>query len=166
MTHTFDEVWSDVKAELSEAKGIAFDGCHKIYILMDNAQVHEMAGYGYGFDEGSFLFTKASLTSAEMLALIKKWYVDSCGLKFVQSVATVEGDPNKGFDSLIPQGYQDEFCQLCGEIGAEYDGTCDDCREDEQDECERCGTLVESGALNSSFYCEDCEEDEDKDEDK
>ena len=164
MTHTFDEVWSDVKAELSEAKGIAFDGCHKIYILMDNAQVHEMAKYGYGFDEGSFLFTTTSLNPEEMLTTIKKWYEGSCGLKFVQTVTTVEGEPNSGFDSIIPQGYEDEFCTLCGEIGADYDGTCDDCREDEQDECESCGTLVENGALDSNFECEDCAEDEDEDE--
>ena len=162
---TFDDVWFDVQGELDEAKGIAFDGCHKIYVLMDNEQVHEMAGYGYGLDPDSFLFTKASLTSAEMLALIKKWYEDSCGLKFVQSVATVEGDPNKGFDSLIPQGYQDEFCTDCGEDGAEYDGICYDCREDEEDECNSCGTRVEAGSLDLNYYCEDCAEDE-EDEDE
>jgi len=134
MSKTFEQVWEDVRAELDEAKGIAFDGCHKIYILMDHAQVHEMAGYGYGIDD-THLITEQSMTPAEMLVTIKKWYEDSCGLEFVQSVATVEGDPNKGFDNIIPQGYREEFCQLCGEFGANYDGTCDECAEEhDQDE--------------------------------
>jgi hypothetical protein len=137
MSKTFEQVWFDVQGELDEAKGIAFDGCHKIYILMDHAQVHEMAGYGYGHDDGSHLITEQSMTPAEMLVTIKKWYEGSCGLEFVQSVTTVrEGeDPNKGFEDIIPQGYQDEFCSLCGEFGANYDGVCDECAE-EQDEDE------------------------------
>ena len=163
MTHTFEQVWSEIKAELSEAKGIAFDGCHKIYILKDDQQVKQSAEWGYGTD-GSFLITDS--TPAEMLATIKKWYEDSCGLKFVQSVTTVEGEPNSGFDSIIPQGYEGEFCSLCGEYGTDYDGVCDECREDEQDECESCGTLVENGSLDSNFQCEDCAEDEDEDEDE
>jgi hypothetical protein len=164
MSKTFEQVWSEVEAELSEAKGISFDGCHKIYILMDDQQVKQSAEWGYGKD-GSFLVT--DLDADEMLALIKIWYNDSCGLKFVQSVTTVDGlTPESVFDSIIPQGYEDEFCDLCGEIGADYDGTCDDCREDEQDECESCGTLVENGALDSNFQCEDCAEDEDEDEDE
>ena len=158
MSQTFEQVWSEVEAELSEAKAISFDGCHKIYILMDDQQVKQSAEWGYG-EDGSFLAT--DLTPAEMLVVVKGWYEASCGLKFVQSVTTVEDDPNGGYDSIIPQGYEDEFCSLCGEIGADYDGTCDDCREDEEDECERCGTRVESGTLDSDSYCEDCVEDED-----
>jgi hypothetical protein len=70
-----------------------------------------------------------------MLTVVKGWYEGSCGLKFIQSVATNEDDPNEGFESIIPQGYQDEFCQLCGEFGANYDGTCDECAEEhDQDE--------------------------------
>lgn len=169
MSKTFNEVWFDVQGELDEAKGIAFDGCHKIYILKDNGQVHEMAGYGYGSDgDGSHLITSMSMTPAEMLTTIKKWYEDSCALRFVQSVETVkEGeDPNLGFDSIIPQGYESEFCTSCGEFGTDFDGLCDECREeDEEDECERCGTRVGVGELDGDSYCEDCaEEDEDEDE--
>lgn len=135
MSKTFEQVWEDVRAELDDAKGISFDGCHKIYILMDDQQVKQSAEWGYG-EDGSFLAT--DLTAAEMLTVIKGWYEGSCGLKFVQSVATNEDDPNLGFESIIPQGYEAEFCQLCGEFGANYDGTCDECAEehdeDEDDE--------------------------------
>jgi len=133
---TFDDVWFDVRGELDTAKGISFDGCHKIYVLMDDKQVQQSAEWGYG-EDGSFLVT--DLNADEMLTVVKGWYEGSCGLKFVESVATVkEGeDPNLGFENLIPQGYEAEFCTNCGEIGADYDGTCDNCREDyEEDEDE------------------------------
>ena len=35
-----------VKERVSEAKAIAWDTCHKIYILMDSEQVDLMRGYG------------------------------------------------------------------------------------------------------------------------
>ena len=134
MSKTFEDVWTEVDAYLSEAKAIAFDGCHKIYILMDHAQVHQSAGYGYG-EDGSFLITKQTLNDKEMLALIKTWYNDSCGLKFVQAIESVP-DSEDEFTSIIPQGYEAEFCYNCGEFGADFDQTCDNCREDEEDEDE------------------------------
>jgi hypothetical protein len=42
--------FTDVEIVLPHAKAIAFDGCHKIYVLMDNEQVTKMTGYGYGDD--------------------------------------------------------------------------------------------------------------------
>ena len=142
MSKKFEDVWDEVAEELGTAKGIGFDGCHKIYILMDDEQMRQMTEYGYGVDnDGSFLLS--GLTNAEMLTTVKKWYEDSCALRFVQSVTTDEEDPNKGFESIIPQGYESEFCSLCGEYGTDYDGYCSDCRDDE-----------------------DYEEDEDEDEDE
>lgn len=125
----FDDVWVDVEASLDEAKGISFDGCHKIYILLDDQQVKQSVEWGYG-EDGSFLITDQSVS--EMLATVKKWYADSCGLKFVQSVETVDGlTPDSMFDSIIPQGYEAEFCDYCDEDGADFDGVCSDCREEE-----------------------------------
>ena len=133
---TFEQVWDEVEESLTNAKAIAFDGCHKIYILLDHAQVDLMAGYGYGYDnDGSFLIHAISSSPKEMLATIKEWYEDSCALRFVDSVETNEEDPNKGFTAIIPQGYEAEFCVDCGYIGADFDGYCSDCREEyEEDE--------------------------------
>ena len=36
-----------VTERVSEAKAIAWDTCHKIYVLMDNEQVELMREYGY-----------------------------------------------------------------------------------------------------------------------
>jgi hypothetical protein len=96
--------WTDVEIVLPHAKAIAFDGCHKIYVLMDNDQVEKMTGYGYGVDEGSYLLTADKMSKREMADTLETWYQESCGLRFINAVSTVDGDPNEGFTDLIAQG--------------------------------------------------------------
>lgn len=91
--------WDKVEVATELAKAIAFDDCHKIYVLMDDKQVEDMRGYGY-----TTLFTTDDLTPTEMLETIQTWWNASCGLRFVSGVRTVAGDPNDGFIDLIPQG--------------------------------------------------------------
>jgi hypothetical protein len=83
-----------VRERVSEAKAIAWDTCHKIYILMDDNEVGLMRKYEY-----DPLITKEEMTSEEMLATLEKWYEDSCGLRFIESVSSTTG-----FDTLIRQG--------------------------------------------------------------
>lgn len=100
----------NVTKAVMDCEGIAFDGCHKVYVLMDKAQVEKMREYGYGSNDGetgdSCLITVDEMKRSEMLTLVKEWYRTSCALKFVQSIATVpEGEnPNDGFTNLVPQG--------------------------------------------------------------
>jgi hypothetical protein len=91
--------WGKVEVAVEMAKGIAFDTCHKIYVLMDDEQMEQMKQWGY-----DPLLSSDELTPSEMLKTIRKWYADSCGLKFVQAVRTNHDDPNEGFISLIGQG--------------------------------------------------------------
>lgn len=100
--------WDKVEVAVEMAKGIAFDTCHKIYVLMDDEQMAQMKEWGY-----DPLISSDEMGPEQMLATIQKWYRDSCGLKFVQAVRTVEGDPNDGFISLIGQG--DEWDDECDE---------------------------------------------------
>ena len=88
-----------VTERLSEAKAIAWDTCHKIYVLMDNEQVELMREYGY-----DPLITKEEMKPEEMLLTLQKWYEDSCSLRFIEAVNTNHSDPNKGFETLIGQG--------------------------------------------------------------
>lgn len=90
--------WDKVEVATELALGIAFDDCHKIYVLMDNDQVELMRGYGY-----TTLFTSDDMSPVEMLETIQTWWNASCGLRFVSGVKTTE-DPNDGFITLIPQG--------------------------------------------------------------
>ena len=100
LTEVFDTL---VKERVSEAKAIAFDTCHKIYLLMDNEQVELMRGYGY-----DPLITKEDATPDVMLATLQEWYEDSCGLRFIEAVSTNHENPNAGFETLIGQGDFDE----------------------------------------------------------
>ena len=123
----------ETEIAVQDAKAIAFDGCHKIYVLMDDAQVEKMRSYGYGDDDGSFLVTADEVRKVEMLDILKNWYEGSCGLKFINAVSTVDGDPNEGFVDLIPQGAEwEEECEDCGEQGCQ--GVCNDYDDEEEDE--------------------------------
>jgi len=142
------------------AKGIAFDGCHKIYILMDDPQMAKMKEYGYGDDDGSFLI--ADMNADEMTAQVLSWYEDSCALKFVNAVGTVEGDLNDGFESIVPQGYDDDFCKSCEEElnGNYYDGLCEGCAQEDAGFCGECGDsfLWVSHGDDNYDVCSTCDE--------
>jgi hypothetical protein len=124
-----------VEESLQTAKGIAYDTCHKIYILMDDNQLSLMHQYEY-----PQVISQAK--PEDMLEKIKTWYAGSCSLKFVESVTTVDDNPNEGFISLIPQGAEDE-------------GKCDDCLEYEAN------CLCSDWEMDDSLDWED-EDDEDE----
>jgi hypothetical protein len=86
--------------KLTEAEAIAWDTCHKIYILMDEEEVEKMVEYGYEDD----MVKAGDLTPNEMLDIIKDWYANSCGLRFIQEVWSVEDGLGSGFNNLIEQG--------------------------------------------------------------
>ena len=98
-----EATWDKVEVAVEMARGIAFDGCHKIYVLMDEGQMAEMKGYGY-----DPLFSSDDLSPAEMLETIHTWWNASCGLRFVSGIRTVDSNPNDGFITLIPQGAEFE----------------------------------------------------------
>lgn len=127
MANDFDLVYDAV----IDAKGVAFDGCHKIYVLMDNAEVFRTRSYGYGTDEGSFLLTKPEASAGEMFDAVKGWFEESCGLRFIDAVSTDPRTGDSAFQSLIGQFEVDE-CDDCGERGCA--GVCNDSEEDEDEE--------------------------------
>ena len=92
-----------VAKRVVDAEAIAWDTCHKIYLLMDKEQVKLMRKYGY-----EALITKKQATPEEMFATLQEWYEDSCTLRFIQAVKTDRKDPNAGFESLIDQGEEEE----------------------------------------------------------
>jgi hypothetical protein len=93
-----------VRERVSEAKAIAWDTCHKIYVLMDDEQVELMREYQY-----DPLITKNEMTPEEMLTTLEEWYEDSCGLRFIEAVTTNNINPNAGFESLIGQGEDEDY---------------------------------------------------------
>jgi hypothetical protein len=85
---------------LSDAKGIAWDNCHKIYIMMDDQEVSQMRDYEY-----DPLLTSADTTPEQMLAEVLRWYNDSCSLRFIDVTST--GENGTEFYSLMGQ-FEDE----------------------------------------------------------
>jgi hypothetical protein len=93
-----------VRERVSEAKAIAWDTCHKIYVLMDDEQVELMREYQY--DD---LITKEKMTTDEMVDTLENWFGASCSLRFIQAVSTNPENPNAGFESLISQGEDEDY---------------------------------------------------------
>ena len=92
-----------------EAKGIAFDTCHKIYVLMDQEQVDLMRSYGYGDEnDPDSLLTSYQLTPREMSNKVVEWFLGSCGLRFISAVYSDE----RGFVDIVSQfegnGYDED----------------------------------------------------------
>ena len=85
-----------IETALSSASGITWDGCHKIYILMDDEQVAYQKLEGY----------KTLPITGGSLELLQSWWDESCGLRFIYAVSTNEEDPNAGYDPIIEQGFQ------------------------------------------------------------
>lgn len=121
--------WDLVEEYTEDAKGIAFDTCHKIYVLMDTEQVAQMREYEY-----DLIHTSEEMTPSQMLDTLKEWFAKSCFLRFIQAVETNTEDPNAGFTTLIEQGATEhEECEDCDDPTCQ--GACYD-YEDEEDEDE------------------------------
>jgi hypothetical protein len=93
------EVIERIELALISAKGIAWDGCHKIYILLDDEQMRLMEEYGY---DPLIPITNNQERHEAVLTLVD-WFGRSCGLRFISAVHTDEKDPNAGFFHVIRQ---------------------------------------------------------------
>jgi hypothetical protein len=87
---------------LSDAKGIAWDNCHKIYIMMDDQEVAQMRDYKY-----DPLLTSADTAPGRMVAEVLRWYNESCSLRFISVISTSE-DGDTEFQDFIPQFFEQE----------------------------------------------------------
>ena len=103
--------WEDVETAVGAGiKGLAFDGCHKIYVLLDEEQVQQSREWGYGEDGSMLIVVKddSFATWQDSMRILRDWYDQSCGLRFIDSVSTVAHNPNAGYTVLIGQGELDD----------------------------------------------------------
>lgn len=83
-----------VEERLATCKAVAWDECHKIYILMDDEQVSLTKSYGY-----EVLVTPAEVGGhKELLEIVKTMFDASCPLRFITAIATATG-----FEEIIGQ---------------------------------------------------------------
>ena len=104
-TTTMEDHWSDVREATHSAILIAFDGCHKIYLAMDETEAKWFRDNynGENCDDRTF-----AGSAEEMYEQLIKWYDESCPLKFINAVTHNEENPNAGYDPIIPQGAEDD----------------------------------------------------------
>lgn len=86
---------------IDEAVLVAWDGCHKIYLALDEAEATWFADH-----YGETVRDKPDV----MMAYVIRWWEDSCGLRFVSGVRSNPEDPNAGFVDIVPQfaDYEEE----------------------------------------------------------
>jgi hypothetical protein len=96
----YEEKWADCYFDaLPDAKGITWDGCHKIYILLDDEQVAQSTDWGY-----EVIPVEQTIEGRKSaLATLKEWYADSCGLRFITAVGTENGVGV--YEDVIEQGF-------------------------------------------------------------
>jgi len=98
-----DETYWKIREYTDEAKGIAWDTCHKIYILMDDNQVALMREYEY-----DPIITSEQINPAEMATVAAVWFEKSCALRFVNAVYSDTSIGHEGFVNVIAQFEGDE----------------------------------------------------------
>ena len=119
MTKTLYDLFEPVMDAVMDARLIAFDGCHKIYLAMDDEQAD---WFRENYNGTSCTDRTFEGTPKEMMRTLRTWWDESCGLKFISAVTTNHADPNAGFMSLISQGEAWEYenalkvyCDICDE---------------------------------------------------
>jgi hypothetical protein len=98
-TNDIPSLFVPVAEAMDEAILVAFDGCHKIYVAMDEVEADWFRESDYQICEASPEF---------MLVMVANWYKQSCPLKFVNAVRHNAENPNAGYTDLIPQGAGEE----------------------------------------------------------
>lgn len=91
--------WNAVETAMDSAHCVAWDGCHKIYVALDEEQAR------WFLDEYEYV---VRAPAPAMLHMVQDWFKDSCPLRFVSSVTTNHANPNAGFEDLIPQAWDGE----------------------------------------------------------
>jgi len=99
-----DEEIIDVCSALENAVGIAYDGCHKIYIIMDDAEYQRFLKNDWDqvkekdYDPESFesMLLKVPHPTdknfRKTIDLIIEWYFDSCPLVFINTAKDNSGE--------------------------------------------------------------------------
>ena len=95
------EMFFEVEEYLENAHLIAWDGCHKIYVAMDETEAEWFRRNYNGSDDTSETFHG---TPEEMIATLVKWYDESCWLRFVTAVRFDPETMESDFTYLIEQG--------------------------------------------------------------
>lgn len=85
---------------VAQAYSLSWDGCHKLYLNMDEAQHEKMMEYGYDLT----IINRDHNVTMDKLG---EWYSDSCGLRFIDAVFTNDDNTDK-FVTVIGQFFGED----------------------------------------------------------
>lgn len=123
------EGWDAVAEYAEDALLIAFDGCHKIYLAMDEDQA---TWFRANYNLVACGNRTVEAGAEDLAATVREWWAKSCGLRFVHAVFTNVANPNAGYVNLISQSATDEEDEE--EDESLYFSLTDDEDEDDDDE--------------------------------
>jgi len=79
---------------IDDAVLVAWDGCHKIYLAMDETEAAFFrSDYPHVVEAGPETMTAAAAD----------WWDESCSLRFISAVHHDAEDPNRGFTDVVAQ---------------------------------------------------------------
>lgn len=108
-TSITEEMIQNILTAAEHATIAAWDGCHKIYLGLDDAQAKRFEELEY-----KYLEYPETMIPDDTYRILTTWFNNSCPLRFIQAVASVEEgeDPNKGYTNLIPQGVEGDLPEM------------------------------------------------------
>jgi len=83
-----------VEEAVSNGVLVAWDGCHKMYVVMDE---HSARWFRHEYRN------TACSTAEDMMNTLHDWWDESCELRFITSVGNIDRE-GEYYDDLIPQG--------------------------------------------------------------
>lgn len=117
--------WDLVEEHIEEARLIAWDTCHKIYLALDDVEADWFRNNYDCVVEGS---------PEEMMTTLRKWWDESCWLRFINGVRYTTPNANDGFIPLIEQGATDDDDEVCPDCDETWcDGSCTTYEDDEEE---------------------------------
>ena len=99
-----------VTEAVMDCEGAAWDGCHRIFILMDKEQVESRLDLGYGtrsdFELGDSRIVTAThgMKRSAILAIVKAWWEQSCELRFIMALDSADPTIEEEVGNIIAQG--------------------------------------------------------------
>lgn len=88
-----------IEAVMNDAKLVAYDGCHKIYVALDDTEAKWFFDNEYDTFQG---------TPEEILSKVSEWYDDSCSLRFVEATSWDKDNQSTDFRVLVSQFEESE----------------------------------------------------------
>lgn len=102
LTERIERAFADIEAVMEDVDAIAWDSCHKIYVSMSPEQTALLDEYGYA----PYLIRPVDVEPGQLLTILRSWYEDSCGLRFISGCA---GDAlDTEWITFIPQVFVEE----------------------------------------------------------